>query len=124
MNPVSIRPFSAALQEVAFQRLDARSMPEPNSGCTLWFGAINIQGYGKLSIEHRYYQAHRLAFALANGGVSDGAWILHRCDNSACINPDHLYTGTPKQNTADMMRRGRYSPPPIGLRGRRHQHHV
>jgi hypothetical protein len=50
---------------------------------------------------------HRFAWELAYGPIPDGLWVLHHCDNPPCVNIDHLYLGTVKDNTADMMRRGR-----------------
>jgi len=56
--------------------------------------------------------AHRHSWALANGPIPVGMWVLHRCDNPPCVNPRHLYLGTIQENTADAVARGRnYHPP-------------
>lgn len=101
-------------------RLDFLSIPEPNSGCKIWIGATNIQGYGKLTVDGISKQAHRLALECEGVDLSGGLLSLHKCDNTYCIEFTHLYAGTHKQNTADLMARGPYSPPPIGLRGKNH----
>jgi hypothetical protein len=109
-------PNGSSIQD----RLDFRSMPEPNSGCKIWLGAVNAQNYGKMTVDGKSQQAHRLAMKCAGIELTDDQLGLHTCDNTFCIEETHLYAGTHKQNTADMMARGRYSPPPIGLRGKNH----
>jgi len=109
-------PKGSSLQD----RLDFLSIPEPNTGCKIWIGAVNKQNYGKLTIDGKSHQAHRVAMKCAGIELADDQLGLHRCDMTFCIEPSHLYAGTHKQNTADMMKRGRYSPPPIGLRGNNH----
>jgi hypothetical protein len=54
-------------------------------------------------------KAHRFSYALAHSGIPDGAWILHTCDNPQCVNPAHLYAGTPSDNVQDMLDRERYA---------------
>lgn len=81
-------------------RLEAKSIPEPNTGCWLWFGATNGIGYGKLSIGHsgRIY-AHRASYELANGPIPEGLHLDHKCRTPSCINPDHLEAVTNAENT-------------------------
>lgn len=70
--------------------------------------------YGRLTAGRGInLKAHRVAFALSNGGVvDDDANVLHRCDNPPCCNPRHLFLGTNKENTQDMVAKGRQSAPP------------
>lgn len=78
-------------------------MPEPNSGCWLWLGYCTDKGYGRF----RRQRAHRVSYELHKGPITGGLWVLHKCDNPTCVNPDHLYLGNGKQNTQDMLSRDR-----------------
>lgn len=82
--------------------------------CWEWQAARNAKGYGRLTSGRGInLKAHRVAFALSNGGiVDDDTNVLHRCDNPPCCNPSHLFIGTAKDNTEDMIRKGRESSPP------------
>lgn len=78
-----------------------------NSGCHEWQSTLHRDGYGKFWYEGGQVQAHRVAYLIYKGEVPDGMWVLHSCDNRKCVNPDHLYLGDAKKNTADMFSRGR-----------------
>ncbi len=82
-------------------------MPEPNTGCWIWIGRFDNNGYGRLSHREKYQVAHRYSFALFNGDFDVKEWVLHKCDNPFCVNPDHLYLGDAKQNMIDRDTRGR-----------------
>lgn len=88
-------------------RLDNLSIPEPNTGCHIWLGAVDRRGYGKITIGGRTVAAHRVAYEAANGPIPAGLNLCHRCDLPACINPDHLRPGTQLENIKDMHRKGR-----------------
>ena len=81
-------------------------IPNVATGCWDWTRA-KTHGYGQLSYDGKRWKAHRFAWVLANGAVPSGKWILHKCHNRACCNPDHLYAGTPKDNVRDMFEAGR-----------------
>lgn len=87
--------------------LAARSIPEPNSGCVLWLGTLNDDGYGRMRWGGRQSMAHRLAWTVAVGPIPDGMEVCHKCDVPACINPAHLFLGTHSTNMTDMKAKGR-----------------
>jgi hypothetical protein len=87
-----------------------RSIPEPNTGCWLWLKSYKVNGYAKyngIPVGRRFF------------GLTDPEQLaLHHCDQPACVNPEHLYVGTRKQNNDDAVRRGRWGGP-VG-----HSHHA
>lgn len=88
---------------------DAKYIPEPNSGCWLWLGAVNSRGRGSVGVpgKRQTISAHRLAFLLFRGPVPDGLHVLHACDTPLCVNPDHLFLGTHQDNMDDCLTKGR-----------------
>jgi hypothetical protein len=89
------------------ERLEALSIPEPNSGCRLWLGGLNSRGYGHLRVNRKWRKAHQVAYELERGPIPPGKMICHTCDVQICIEGNHLYAGTAKTNHDDMVRRGR-----------------
>lgn len=89
-----------------------RTMPEPNSGCLLWTGPANGLGYGRIHVvgTRRRAGAHRVAFEVVHGPVPQGMEVCHRCDTPSCVNVDHLFLGTHRDNMADMAAKGRSRP--------------
>jgi hypothetical protein len=82
--------------------------PEPNTGCWLWTRSLRPGcGYGQLKEGGRMRFAHRVAYELFVGPIGHGLYVCHRCDVKVCVNPDHLFLGTPKDNAQDMIRKGR-----------------
>ena len=78
-------------------------------GCWIWTSATNTDGYGKFELDYKMIAAHRLSFELFNGPIPRGKYICHRCNRRNCVNPDHIYAGTQRQNVDDMLRDDRHS---------------
>ena len=93
--------------ETPAERVERRSIPEPNSGCWLWLGGLTHDGYGWASWMYKSMGVHRLSWFAHYGEIPKGLCVLHRCDVRCCVNPDHLFLGTPQDNTDDMIRKGR-----------------
>lgn len=76
--------------------------------CWEWKGKKDKDGYGRLRVGGRItIRTNRAAWIVANGEIPNGKMICHKCDNPCCINPDHLYVGTAKDNATDRRNRGR-----------------
>lgn len=80
----------------------------PNE-CWMWTGAVHTNGYGQFHISKKYFLAHRVAWELVNGGIPDGMDVLHHCDNTVCVNTNHLFLGDQAMNMADKCAKGRQS---------------
>lgn len=113
--------FPRFCSEACRGTLERRDIPErfwasvatagPNE-CWPWVGNRNRAGYGRMGIGQALILAPRVSFFLAHGRLPE-PHCLHTCDNPSCVNPAHLYEGTPADNVADAVKRGRKTDPPV-----------
>ncbi len=87
-------------------QFEDRYIPEPNSGCFLWLGAVDEDGYGFYWTGKSNCGAHRESWRRT---FSDPGklWVLHKCDTPSCVNPDHLFLGTAADNNRDRKSKNR-----------------
>ena len=104
---MSRKSFSTKERTRLFALYEAKTIPEPNSGCLIWLGSTKGIGYGNLYFAGRYHGAHRLSYEIFVGRIPAGNVVRHNCDNPFCVNPNHLSVGTPKENVHDCIARGR-----------------
>ena len=81
-----------------------------DNGCWVWNGAINSEGYpyGKLTLNNKTWFAHRVSYMQSYGEIKPKINVCHKCDNPKCINPEHLFLGTQKDNILDAVKKGRH----------------
>lgn len=88
-------------------------------GCWEYTGARSRKGYGRIGMGGKrgvLTGAHRASWMVHRGEIPAGMQVLHHCDNPPCVNPDHLFVGTPADNMNDKFQKGRAA----GAPGERH----
>lgn len=77
--------------------------------CWNWIGSSRPAGYGVISKNGKQTSATHVSLEINGTVIPSGLWVLHKCDNPRCVNPKHLYVGTPKQNSKDAVLRNRFN---------------
>lgn len=101
--------FTDAQVKRFWSNVDIRGADE----CWVWKRRVH-RGYGVVSIRHKFFIAHRLAYKIKNGDIPSDVCVMHKCDNPLCCNPIHLVAGTHQDNMDDMYNKNRYSRIPRG----------
>lgn len=78
------------------------------NGCLEWQGPPQKEtGYGQFTLANKTMSTHRASWILFRGQIPKNLYVLHKCDNRICVNPNHLFLGTQKDNMDDMQAKGR-----------------
>lgn len=96
------------------KRFEEKFQIDPASNCHVWCAATNNSGYGHFGVNGKVVDAHRFSYEEYVGTIPHGMFVLHRCDNQSCVNPEHLFLGTQNDNLKDMDKKGRRAPVPSG----------
>lgn len=93
------------MKDLKIRFLD-KVVPEPNTGCWLWIGCTNKDGYGRFMMNNKVCNAHRVSYEIFLGSINNYQ-VLHKCDTPSCVNPQHLFLGTHADNMIDKTIKGR-----------------
>jgi hypothetical protein len=92
-------------------RLYRNVIKNSKTDCWEWQGAVNNIGYGFIRDNdlQGMRTTHRVSYEATHGTIPKGMCVLHTCDNTICVNPDHLWAGTRKENARDMFQKNRHN---------------
>lgn len=95
------------MSDKTITRFNAKFAINTATECWDWTASIASTGYGQFNLGGKITRAHRVSYMLHKGPITDGLWVLHKCDVRSCVNPDHLFLGTHHDNDMDREAKGR-----------------
>jgi hypothetical protein len=104
-----------SLEERFWEKVDFKGKDE----CWEWKGGCFSDGYGSFKIDGKTIRSHRISYELSKGEIPKSLFVCHTCDNPKCVNPNHLFLGTNKDNLQDAVKKGRIA---TGDRNGTHTH--
>ena len=120
MARANIKPIPALSQKDTdrfWSKVNKAPGQGPQGDCWQWTGTL-INGYADFRMPSAHFHASRIAYFLATGEDPGDLWACHTCDNPLCVRDEHLFKGTPRDNTHDSMRKGRRGPTGVTIGGR------
>ena len=82
---------------------------DKSGDCWMWTAYKDQKGYGRFGIGSKLYSAHRLSYEWSYGDFDKKLCVCHTCDNPGCVNPEHLWLGTRRDNNIDRDNKGRHN---------------